>query len=173
VADVVRQSGLPVLAAPGNHDGDYGRFAEVFGCRAGLHVVGGYGFLIFHDEVGEGHVTTRPPEGLDLPARAAAQHPDLSLIALQHNPLYVAGEHDYPFVLANVDAVLAGYREAGVVLSLSGHYHTGEALRDVAGVRCYTVPAACEAPFRFAHLRVVGKEVEVEEMVCDVGQDLR
>ena len=64
-ARAVRQAGVPVLAAPGNHDGDYGRFAEIFGCRPGLHEVKGYGFLVFGDEVGEGHVTTRPPAWLD------------------------------------------------------------------------------------------------------------
>jgi len=164
VAGALREARVPVLAVPGNHDGEYARFAGVFGCRAGLHVVGGYGFLIFHDQVGEGQVTTRPAEWLGLPAQAAAQRPDLALIALQHNPLYVEGEHEYPYVLANADAVLAGYREAGVVLSLSGHYHPGEPLCRVDGVPCYTAPAACEAPFRFAHLRLVGREVEVYEM---------
>jgi predicted MPP superfamily phosphohydrolase len=159
---------VPVLAVPGNHDGDCERFAEIYACRPGLHAVGGYGFLVFHDLVGEGHVTTRPPEGLDLPAEAAAQRPDLPLIALQHNPLYLKGEHDYPFVLANAATVLDGYREAGVVLSLSGHYHPGRALRDLGGgISSYIVPAACEAPFRFAHLRLAGRAASVCEMALD------
>jgi hypothetical protein len=160
MAEAARQRGVPVLAVPGNHDGDYARFAGIFGCGPGLHRVGEYGFLAFHDQVGEGHVTTRPAEWLALPAPS----PDLLLVALQHNPLWVEGEHDYPFVLDNADAVLEGYREAGAILSLSGHYHPGQALCRVGGVPCYTLPAACEAPFRFAHLRLVGEEAEVHEI---------
>ena len=119
-------------------------------------------------------MTTRPPQDLDLPARVARQRPGLPLVALQHNPLVLEGEHDYPFVLANADAVLDSYREAGVVLSLSGHYHPGQSLTcPEAGVPCYTVPAACEAPFRFAHLRLAGREVEVHEMAVSTLPPLR
>jgi hypothetical protein len=126
-------------------------------------------------------VTTRPPALLDLPARTAAQHAsDLArrrpLVALQHNPLYVPvqhnplyvpGQHDYPYALANASAALDGYREAGVVLSLSGHYHPGQPLYEVRGVPCYTVPAACERPFRFAHVRIEGREVQVIELALE------
>jgi hypothetical protein len=93
--------------------------------------------------------------------------PGVPLIALQHNPLHLEGEHDYPFVLANAGEVLDTYREAGVVLSLSGHYHPGQPLGRVGGISCYTAPAACEAPFRFAHLRLTGREAHVHEMALD------
>ena len=168
VAKTARGLGVPVLAIPGNHDGDYRRFATVFGCDPGLHEVGGYGFLVFHDRVGGGDVTTRPTALLDLPVRVAAQQ-TLPLVALQHNPLYVPGQHDYPYVLTNAGAVLDGYREAGIVLSLSGHYHPGQPVREVRGVPCYTVPAACEKPFRFAHVRLEGRGAQVIEMALELG----
>jgi hypothetical protein len=93
----------------------------------------------------------------------------LPLVALQHNPLYVGGQHDYPFELANTGQVLEEYRQGGVILSLSGHCHPGQPLRDVAGVPCYTVPAACERPFRFAHLRLEGTKAEITELALDIG----
>ena len=169
VAETARGLGVPVLAVPGNHDGEYGRFATAFACGPGLHEVGGYGFLVFHDHVGDGDVTTRPPAPLDLPARVAVRQ-TLPLVALQHNPLYVARQHDYPYALANAGAVLDGYREAGIVLSLSGHYHPGQPLCEVRGVPCYTVPAACERPFCFAHVRLEGRKALVTELALERGE---
>jgi 3',5'-cyclic AMP phosphodiesterase CpdA len=169
VAETARGLGVPVLAVPGNHDGEYGRFTTAFACAPGLHEVGGYGFLVFHDHVGGGDVTTRPPALLDLPARVAAQQ-TLPLVALQHNPLYVPGQHDYPYALTNAGAVLEGYRQAGIVLSLSGHYHPGQPLCEVRGVPCYTVPAACERPFRFAHVRLEGRKARVIELALERGE---
>lgn len=165
LAEKARKLNIPFLAVPGNHDGDFGRFAEVFGCGPGLHKVGGYGFLLFHDRVGAGEATTRPVEVLSLPGQVAAAEPDLPLVALQHNPLHPPIEDAYPYMLANAEAVMAGYREAGVILSLSGHYHAGQAAHQVGveDVVYYTVPAACERPFRFAHVRLQCREVEVRE----------
>jgi predicted MPP superfamily phosphohydrolase len=163
VAAEARAVGVPVLALPGNHDGDYERFVEILGCRPGLHEIHGYGFLLFHDCVAGGDMTTRPPGALEVPGQVACQRPGLPLVALQHNPLYPRIESRYPFMLTNADAILSGYQEAGVILSLSGHYHPGQVAHRVCGMTCYTVPAACESPFRFAHLRLEGLEVTVRE----------
>jgi predicted phosphodiesterase len=169
VAEATRELGVPVLAVPGNHDGEYERFVELFGCSPGLHEVGGYGFLVFHDHVGDRDVTTRPAALLDQPARVASQQ-TLPLVALQHNPLYVPGQNDYPYVLENAGEVLDGYREAGITLALSGHYHPGQPPSEVRGLRCYTVPTACEQPFRFAHVRLEGRETEVIELALELGR---
>jgi predicted MPP superfamily phosphohydrolase len=163
VAEAALEPGLPVLAVPGNHDGDVGRFTSLFGCAPGLHEVGGYGFLVFHDDVAHDHVTTRSMEGLTLPAEIAHNRPGLPLVALQHNPLHPHIEADYPFMLTDAEEILRGYSEAGVLLSLSGHYHHGQPAHPVGGVTCYTLPAACETPFRYAHIRLLDREVEVRE----------
>ena len=164
VAREAHRSGLPVLAVPGNHDGDPQRFAGVFGCEPGVHEIGGYGFLLFHDRVGEGEVTTRPLEGLQLPGQVASQRPGLPLVALQHNPLHPDIESDYPYMLTNRNEILSGYNQTGVILSLSGHYHAGQPAHQAGNVTCYTVPAACEAPFRFAHVHLEGRQIEVREL---------
>ena len=158
---VARETGLQVLALPGNHDGGYKRFVEQWGCAPGLHEVGGYGFLIYHDDVAADDVTTRPAEALALPEQVARRRPDLPLVALQHNPLHPPIEHEYPFILANADLIQRGYHEGGVILSLSGHYHPGQAAHAHQGTVYATLAAGCEAPFWYAHVRLRGREVEV------------
>lgn len=172
VAEAAHETGLPVLALPGNHDGDRARFVRLFGCNAGLHKIDGYGFLVFHDEVALGDVTTRRPEDLALPTEIARERPDLPLVALQHNPLHPAIEADYPYMPTNTQDILRGYAEANVILSLSGHYHHGQPAHPVGKVTYTTLPAACEAPFSFAHIRLRGREVEVQERSLDtLGMD--
>jgi len=163
VARAMRAWRIPILAVPGNHDGDGERFFEIFGCSPGLHTVGGVGLMLFEDSVGEEHVTTRPENMLDVPGQVASSSPGLCLVALQHNPVYPPIDREYPFLLSNADAVIESYREAGVILSLSGHYHPGQLPSQHAGVTFYTAPALCEEPFRFAHLRMEGQTVAVEE----------
>jgi 3',5'-cyclic AMP phosphodiesterase CpdA len=161
ILQAVEETGLPLLAVPGNHDGETAGFVELLGCPAGLHPLGGYGFLIFHDRVAPDHVTTRPAEALALPGQVSRRHPDLPLIALQHNPLYPPIDHEYPFVLSNADQVLQGYSDAGVILSLSGHYHPGQPAGQLGGTVYGTLPAGCEAPYPYAHVRLRGREAEV------------
>jgi predicted phosphodiesterase len=169
VAEEAHRTGLPVLAVPGNHDGDFGRFVRLFRCAPGLHEVGGYGFLVFHDHLGQGDVTTRPPQGLAFPGQVAGERPDLPLVALQHNPLHPPIEADYPYLLTNAREVLQGYNQAGVILSLSGHYHPGQPAHPIGDVVCYTLPAACEEPFPLAHVRLRGREVQVREVTQEAG----
>lgn len=191
IAGVLHGLGVPVLAVPGNHDGDPQRYGAIFGHGPGLFRikcgvsqeertsfghraatdrvreteanVREYGFYVFRDWIGPGDVTVRPPGAVRMPVQIAAQAPELPLVALQHNPLHPPIERDYPYMLANAEAAMDAYREAGVVLSLSGHYHAGQAAHEVDGVTYYTVPALCEAPFRFAHLHLAGRRVTVQE----------
>lgn len=152
-----------VLAVPGNHDGDPQRVAERFGCGPGYHAVSGVGFLVFHDRVGRGDITERPGKQVGAAFRTAQAHPGTPLIALQHNPLHPPIHDEYPYLLRNADEVLDDYRRAGALLSLSGHYHRGQAAHRVDGLMCYTVPAACETPYRFAHVSIRQRRVTVTE----------
>jgi histidinol phosphatase-like PHP family hydrolase len=163
VAEEAKRSGLPVLAVPGNHDGDLARYAELFGCQPGLHVIKGYGLLLFSAEYDEADNTRRGDDELALPARCAAEHPGLPLIALQHNPLHPAIDDPYPYVPKNADAIRGSYEKAGVLLSLSGHFHPGQPLHTVGGVQYCTLRAAGDAPYCFLHVRVAGNSVEVRE----------
>lgn len=163
LAGEAHRTGIPVLAVPGNHDGDAARLARIFGCDPGIHRVGGFVFLLFQDRRVEGERFERPAESLDLPARAAAAHPGLPLVALQHHPHDPAIDDPYPFRLANRQAVMDSYRNASVCLSLSGHYHAGQPAHTVDGVTYLTAPAICEPPYRFLHVRLQGRDIQVRE----------
>jgi histidinol phosphatase-like PHP family hydrolase len=163
IAEEAKKSGLPILAVPGNHDAGAG-FDASFPESAGFREIGGYGFLVFHDEIGEGDVTRRRAADLALPGRVAAERPGLPLIALQHNPLHPAIDSSYPYMPVNADDILRGYEKAGVLLSLSGHYHAGQPLHRLeSGLACHTVPALCEEPFRFSFIRLDGRSIRVDE----------
>ena len=163
LAGEVHKTGIPVLAVPGNHDDDAARFAQVFGCAPGIHLIGDYVFLVFHDERQEGELFHRPADQLDLPARAAAMYPGRPIIALQHHPHDPIIREGYPYHLTNRADVMAGYREAGVCLSLSGHYHASQAAHVVDGVTYATAPALCEPPYRFQLIRLEGRRVQMQD----------
>jgi len=168
LAEELQRANTPFLVVPGNHDASAERIARIFGCAPGLHEAGGYGFLVFHDRYEADDRTCRSPDDLALPAATAAQRPGLPLIALQHNPLHPRIEEPYPYMPENAEAILASYRAAGVVLSLSGHYHAGQAVHEVNGTLCFTAPAACEAPYRFARVRLDGRRIAIRELALQM-----
>jgi histidinol phosphatase-like PHP family hydrolase len=51
---------------------------------------------------------------------------------------------------------------------LSGHYHAGQPAHRAGGVTFYSAPAACEAPFRFAHLQLRGREARIREHALEM-----
>lgn len=142
-------AGVPRLIVPGNHDGDPRRLFELLGGRPGLHEVGGYRLVVFADAY-EAQMYGRRREADRRLLAEEASRPGGPLVVLQHNPMNPVIESDYPFMLLNRDAVVGDYAEAGVLVSISGHYHAGWPLNVLDGVRYLTVPALCEAPCRYA-----------------------
>jgi len=163
LAEEVRKFGVPVIVVPGNHDGSAERLLSTFGDAVGVHRLGGYQLLTFADAYDSGDHAIRSAEGLALAAEAAAQHPAEPIIALQHNPVHPPIESSYPYNLTNAAEVMAGYEAAGVLLSLSGHYHPGLGGEAVRGVTYATCPALCEAPLRFLRVSVQGRSAALRE----------
>ena len=161
LAGELLKTGIRILAVPGNHDGDPARVAQLFDSAPGLHLVSGYGFLLFADQRGGNEHYGRTAGALAEPAQAAAQHPGVPLIAVQHHPLHPTIRDPYPYMLDNNDEVLASYRNDQVLLSLSGHYHPGQPAHVHEGVTYNTAPALTEAPFAFQHLRLEGSRFEL------------
>jgi histidinol phosphatase-like PHP family hydrolase/predicted MPP superfamily phosphohydrolase len=158
------RSGIPVLALPGNHDTDAASFNALFDTQPGLSEFGGYGFIVYNDLYNDAHECTRQEEAIEQTRRIAHERPGLPLIALQHAPIYPAIDSHYPYRPTNTAEIIDSYEKAGVILSLSGHYHKGQKARAHEGVLYHTVPALCEQPFRFSLIRLEGRHVEIEEL---------
>jgi histidinol phosphatase-like PHP family hydrolase len=147
----------PILVVPGNHDGSPLSLYKVFSARPGVHKVGGANVLPIGDQW-EGEEAFRRQADREAVARAAAA--DRPLIVCQHSPVHPPIEADYPYMLTNREQAMADYESAGVALSVSGHYHPGQALTEHNGVWYLTVPAICEAPFPYVMATVKGGKVK-------------
>jgi histidinol phosphatase-like PHP family hydrolase len=158
------RSGIPVLTLPGNHDAGPAASSTFFNTSPGLHEFGGYGFVVFNDTYAETHDCSRSEEDIAMTKALAETHPGLPLIALQHPPIYPAIDSHYPYRPTNAAEIIDSFQKAGVILSLSGHYHKGQKARAHEGVLYHTVPALCEQPFRFSLIRITGTRVEIEEL---------
>ncbi|MFB3890757.1 MAG: metallophosphoesterase [Phycisphaerae bacterium] len=172
LADCIRAAAArtPLVVVPGNHDGDFDRFFSAFGDAPGLHRIGQYRFITFADSYAAGDVCTRDQAGRDLLRQVAAEEGG-PIIVLQHNPMNPAIDDPYPYMLTNRDQVMRDYADAGVLLSISGHYHRGQELSESQGVKYLTAPALCESPFRYLLVRLNGRQVRVDGGRLESGPD--
>jgi len=159
----------PLLVVPGNHDVAAEKLFAALGDRAGVHELrsaearGGaaYRFVTFADPYGPGDACTRRQADRAL----LLQQANLSgapIVVLQHNPMNPVIQDAYPYMLTNRTEVMEDYAKAAVVLSISGHHHPGQAPSVVGGVTYFTVPALCEAPFRYAVVQLRGRQVGID-----------
>ncbi len=154
---------VPRIVVPGNHDGDAELVLSIFNDEPGLHEVKGWRLFSFLDCWDEQNVCRRPPDQMRRFAREARRAGEGPLIVLQHNPLHPPIESDYPYIPPDREPIMSAYAGAGVLLTLSGHYHRGQPLSEAGGVRYYTCPSLCGSPFRYALVRLEGQEVAVKE----------
>jgi hypothetical protein len=118
---------------------------------------GGARFIPFVDREEPGYNASRSSVDLERLRQAAAGLKGLG-VALQHTSLFPPGACDCPFNYTNAGDVIAAMKEAGVRLSLSGHFHAGfDVERD--GIRYVTAPALCESPFAFLEIRIEGGRI--------------
>ena len=162
--------GVPLLAVPGNHDAEPQRRPEVLAPEPSVCELGGYRFVKFVDSYAEGDYCTRSQGDLQKLLELGKQG-NSPIIALQHNPIFPEIVTEYPYMHTNGCEVMAGYREAGVLLSISGHFHAGEPLAVWEGVGFLTVAALCEAPFQYALVSLEGRGVKVEMRQLSVGAE--
>ncbi|MGD8237895.1 MAG: metallophosphoesterase [Armatimonadota bacterium] len=170
--DELADTGVPILVVPGNHDGDPRRLLRIFGDQGGAHELNGCQLLTFADHYGEDDRADRSRDGLALVQQTRREHPASPIIAFQHSPVHPPIDSSYPYNLANRDDVMAAYADAGVALSISGHYHDGQPLTHVDGVGYATCPALCEAPFRFLRLTLRGGDIALDEIALAVDPKL-
>jgi histidinol phosphatase-like PHP family hydrolase/predicted phosphodiesterase len=149
---------IPLLVVPGNHDRDPEMIAASFGCHPGIHDLGDYRLVIFSDHYDADEHCSRSSRDREL--LAAAAETTRPLIVLQHPPLLPLINAGYPYTILAAEEIAADYADRGVCLSLSGHYHAGQALHREGGVNFITCPAICERPFSYQRIKLSGGEVE-------------
>ena len=152
--------GVPVIVIPGNHDQGES-VAEAFATTCQPIACGGYRILPIIDQYAAGDLCIRGQASRDRLAQLAAAGGG-PIVVLQHNPMNPAIVSDYPYMLCNRAEVMADYQAHRVLLSISGHYHAGQELSDVGGVKYLTLPALCEEPFRYALVELAGRAVRTE-----------
>ncbi|MFP4139888.1 MAG: metallophosphoesterase [Phycisphaerae bacterium] len=162
-----------VWVVPGNHDyrADGEHLPGGLSNQTRLIEHNGYRVMLFADRY-EMTMFARRPDGALAKLDELADRPGGPIVALQHNPMHHTPPGDYPYMLANRSEIIAGYERAGVVLSLSGHYHGGQARSELNGVTYATCPALCEAPYRYTVVTLSDRDVTLETRRLRAGDEL-
>ncbi len=160
LAAAVREAGLPVIVAPGNHDSAAALLLRLFGDHAGAHRVKGYLLYSFADPYAADDTCTRPRESIE---RFAGEPSSGPVIAIQHSPIYPSVDStEYPYMPVNVPEIMESYRRKNVLLSLSGHFHAGQPPARKDGTTYLTCASLVCPSFPFYLIRVQGREVRIE-----------
>lgn len=146
VRDRLVSTGYRVLVVAGNHDEDAALVHGLFGTRPGPVDINGYRFLMIDDQYATDRTCTRSEAQLADIRRWSAESGGRHLVACQHYLLHPPVVEDFPYRITNAERVMELYREVGVLLSLSGHYHAGQPLHEYNGVHYLTARAFCEPP---------------------------
>lgn len=161
IKKTLEEINIPFIPVSGNHDGNGEKFFSVFGKSEKVHFIKDFIFYSFADSYGEGDVCTRSQKDMEEFVSTLKKYPDKRVIVLQHNPVYPIIESSYPYNLKNAEFVHQSYRENGVFLSLSAHYHQGQEISCKDDIYYLTVPALCEEPFRYVMIEIEGKKIDV------------
>ncbi len=173
VAHMMRRAAgdVPLLVVPGNHDGNPDRLLAAFDATPGAHEIAGYQFFVFADRYTKNDTCTRSPADEQVFVEYA-RRTTAPLIVLQHNPMNPVIDDPYPYMLTNRRQVMTDYSSAGVLLSLSGHYHKGQPATTVDGVTYFTAPAVCEGSLPYALVTLHGRDVSIETRSLTLPADL-
>ena len=161
----------PWLAIPGNHDGDPEAFFRVFRRPGDWEDLAGIRFLPFIDPDEPGYNARRQPADVGR-FRAARSGWTGPIVAFQHVCLVPPGTSNLPYNYTNAGAIVAAMREAGVVLSVSGHFHAAAPDVQADGTTFVTVPALCEKPFPFTLVTLDDGRVSTERPTLAMPEHL-
>ena len=160
LAAAVREAGLPVIVAPGNHDIEAARLLRLFGDHAGAHRIKGCLLYSFADPYAADNTCTRPRESIERFLDEPSSGP---VIAIQHSPIYPpVDSSEYPYMPSNVPEIMESYRRKNVLLSLSGHFHAGQEPAQKDGTTYLTCASLVGPPFPFHLIRAQGREARIE-----------
>ena len=151
----------PVISVCGNHDGTLSAFTSVFD-SPDVRMIAGYQFAAFHDTY-DGSDNAR--RDMDKMRRMFEKlNGGVPVIAVQHNPVFPEIQSGYPYNLINSTEVCGFYSKNNVMLSISGHYHTGIDISEKDGVMYITAACFCEEPHTYGILHLNGKNIIWQEL---------
>ncbi|MFP4105148.1 MAG: metallophosphoesterase [Phycisphaerae bacterium] len=161
----------PVFVIPGNHDPSLVKLQDIISTGTRIETLNGYRLVLLTDRYESQRECTRPRKNLEL-IEDLRSDDDRPAIALQHNPVHPPIDSDYPYLPTNRSAIMAGYEQAGVLLSISGHYHEGQPLTECKGVRYLTCPSLTDPPYRYTLVHLRDEQIEVDVRQISVPSDL-
>jgi len=162
----------PYLALPGNHDGDPEPFYQVFDRPPEHYDLSGVRFVSFVDPEEPNWNARRTEADLERITAARQGHAG-PLVCLQHTSLFPPGASDCPYSFINADDVVTRMRQAGVTLSISGHYHVGVPLIQSGELAFAICPALCEPPFDFLEITLDQGQIAVTRHSLAMPRELR
>ncbi|MHC4592453.1 MAG: metallophosphoesterase [Planctomycetota bacterium] len=161
----------PTIVIPGNHDGDVDAFYQVFTKPPDFVDVKGVRFVPFIDPEEPEYHTRRTEENLARMAKARAGF-DGPAVAVQHVPVFPPGATECPYNYTNAAEVLDAMRAHRYRLALSGHYHAGTGVVEVAQTASVAAPALCKAPFAFITAVISDDGIEVSRHELQMPPEL-
>lgn len=153
VRDLAAALPCPFLAIPGNHDAPADAVRRFFGPYPRRHDAAGVSVLLFEDVFAADASASRAEDDFAWLLEKVGD-PASVTIAVQHAPVFPAIEDDYPFNLSNRERVHQAFVEAGIGLSLSGHYHREIEPTEHHGVLYAVAPSLCEPPHPYVLLEL-------------------
>ncbi len=164
VYEALQSFDVPVLAVPGNHDRSPALFESVFGPNEPMKV-GEVRLLPVVDLYDDADVCTLDMDALR--RTLSSIRPGETAVVCQHSAVLPKVESSYPYTPPAYLEIAAAYREAGVALSLSGHYHDGMPPVMDGNVMHLCVPALCESPFSYA--RLIIRKGRIDVLIRNLG----
>ncbi len=145
---------IPSFFIRGNHDPGEKTFAGLTGMNLPYVLMKNRLLYFFSDSFSERDLCRRRESDLSRFREAVKKHAGAKAIVFQHNPVHPEIESSYPYNLVNAREVHETFKDCGVSLSVSGHYHRGRELFSKDGVEYLTVPSLCEFPYSFLEVEV-------------------
>ena len=150
LADLFRKVDCPAIIIPGNHDPEPDIFYQYFQRPPEVLDLMGIRFLAFPDDLQTaGYNAYRQPEDLERMKKFSAEKPT---VLFQHVPLYQRETIQCHYQYDNTEEVLDAC--GNVILSISGHAHSGYLPSFNSPFPVVIVPALCEGKYPFAVLEL-------------------
>jgi histidinol phosphatase-like PHP family hydrolase/calcineurin-like phosphoesterase family protein len=148
----------PYIIIPGNHDPEPEQFYNYFERPADIVEFKGFRFLPFIDKEEPEFNASRSIQDIE---RFAHARNDFSghIIALQHVCLYPPGKFDSHYNYTNSAQIVDAMQESNVLLSISGHVHSGYSDYSYGASTFCTAPALSNEPFCFQLINIDGDTV--------------